>query len=81
MEIDSNRLPIIYRKMPSGAHSIWLLHVHIASVSYSEVLKSWWIKWNWWSETEECKDKKEVDIVIRTKIKDFLIEILADDNV
>lgn len=76
-----DKLPIIYRKLPSGKIAVWLLYLHIANITYSDACKSWFINFtNLSDEVHQYNSKAECDTAVRRVAAQFLTECLEQNN-
>lgn len=79
MEINRDKLPIIYHKLPSGKIHVTLIAVPVANVSYSETLKSWFVYFlNISDVVAECNSKKECIRLIEDKVVEYLKDVLDE---
>ncbi len=75
------KLPIIYRKLPSGKFSVWLLNLNIGSIIFSETTKTYFINFiNISDEVVECKDKYEVAATAQEKANEFIDSVLKESE-
>ena len=79
MEINSNELPIFYRKRRGEEknETAYLIGIEIAHINYSSALRLWYIYYKNISDTiATFNHRHEVDEDIKHKVVDFLEDVL-----
>lgn len=75
--ISENKLVIIYNKRNEEKFFVFLHCLHIATVTFSHVTKSWFCNMHGISfDVHESEDKKEIDLIIKKEVMKFLGEIV-----
>lgn len=78
IEINAKSLPIIYHKLPSGKIHVSLIAVPVATITYSETVKSWFVNFiNISDVVAELETKKECVDLISEKVVEYLTDVFT----